>query len=507
MATISTSAALPITASMLYDLVSCPHRVTMDIFGDPAKRDEVNPFVKLLWERGSLYEREVIQGLSIPFLDLSSYAGDEKERLTLEAMQRGEKLIYGGRIQEAGLLGDPDFLRKETGGYVAGDIKSGAGEEGAEDSSKPKLHYAVQVALYTDILERKGLSAARHAFIWDIHGAEVIYDFTALLGKRDPRTLWQDYQDCLHEAQAIIADKEQTRAAYSSACKLCHWYSACVEHLKRTDDLTLIPDLGRSKRDGMLGHVQTVRELAESNPDAFIDGKKTVFPGIGPDTLAKFHQRAILLSTKDAKPVLRAPVQLPGYDRELFFDIEVDPMRDICYLHGFVERRGRDNATEKFVAFFADEPTSQSEKTAFADAWHYMRTNRPCAIYYYSKYERTLYRKLQEKYPDVCSTEEIEELFDPAHAIDLYNDVVKKATEWPTSDYSIKTLAKYLGFSWRDTHPSGAASIEWFDRWLATGDPAIRQRILDYNEDDCRGTRVLLDGIRQLPCQTQGGVT
>jgi hypothetical protein len=30
---------------------------------------------------------------------------------------------------------------------------------------------------------------------------------------------------------------------------------------------------------------------------------------------------------------------------ELFFDIEVDPLRDICHLHGFVERRNGDNAT------------------------------------------------------------------------------------------------------------------------------------------------------------------
>ena len=55
----------PVTASMLYDLVSCPHRVTMDLFADPAQRDEPNPFVKLLWERGSVYEREVIEGLEI----------------------------------------------------------------------------------------------------------------------------------------------------------------------------------------------------------------------------------------------------------------------------------------------------------------------------------------------------------------------------------------------------------------------------------------------------------
>lgn len=75
---------------------------------------------------------------------------------------------------------------------------------------------------------------------------------------------------------------------------------------------------------------------------------------------------------------------------------------------------------------------------------------------------------------------------------------MKKATEWPTRDHSIKTLAKFLGFSWRDTHPSGAASIEWFDRRIQTADTTVKQRILDYNEDDCVATRVVLDSIRSL---------
>ena len=47
----------PITASMLYSLVSCPHRVR-DLFDDPARRDPVNPFVELLWDRGSAVERD-----------------------------------------------------------------------------------------------------------------------------------------------------------------------------------------------------------------------------------------------------------------------------------------------------------------------------------------------------------------------------------------------------------------------------------------------------------------
>ena len=103
----------------------------------------------------------------------------------------------------------------------------------------------------------------------------------------------------------------------------------------------------------------------------------------------------------------------------------------------------------------------------------------------------------KKKYPQVCEADEIEELFDPRRSptIDLYFDVVLRATEWPTRDYSIKTLAKYLGFSWRDTTPSGAASIEWYDRWVNTRDHAVKDRILVYNEDDCVATRVLLDGI------------
>jgi hypothetical protein len=41
--------------------------------GDPS-----SAFVKLLWEKGTDFEKQVIKGLEIPFLDLSSYAGIEK---------------------------------------------------------------------------------------------------------------------------------------------------------------------------------------------------------------------------------------------------------------------------------------------------------------------------------------------------------------------------------------------------------------------------------------------
>ncbi len=488
-----------VTAAMLYDLVQCPHRVTMDLFGDPAERDEPSPFMQLLWEKGHLFEKEVMSGTGEPFLDLSRYSLDEKERLTTEAMERGEPLIYGGRISADDLLGDPDLLRLKGDGYVAGDIKSGKGVEGNdEDLDRPKKHYGVQVALYTDILERKGLSARREPFIWDIDGDEFVYDLEAPMGPKTPQSLWDLYQSCLAEARAIVASQTETLPAYSSTCKECHWYGACQGRLKELDDLTLLPGLGRSNRDTMIDRIGTVQELAGINVEAFVQGKKTVFHRIGPPTLEKFHNRAKLVKSPDPQPYLTEPVQLPYSDLEIFFDIEVDPMRGVCYLHGFVERHEGRNDTEKYISFFTEEETEDEEQRAFAEAWQYLQERAHGIIYYYSKYERTIWRKLQDHYPDVCSSAEVEALFDPTRAVDLYNDVVTKKTEWPTIDHSIKTLAKHLGFRWRDTHPSGAASIEWFDRWVRTRDRAIKQRILEYNEDDCRATRVLLDGIRQL---------
>jgi predicted RecB family nuclease len=491
----------PITAAMLYDHVRCPHRVSMDLFGDPSKRDEISAFVQLLWDRGHDHEQQVIQGLSIPFTDLSGLSGKAKQAATQEAMARGDELIYQGRISVEDLLGEPDLLRKQGNAYVAGDIKSGAGLEGANDNSygKPKKHYAVQLSLYTDILDRLGVSTgSRTAFVFDIRGQEVIYELDTPHGSRSPQTLWDYYGQILQEVQDVVSRAAQTRPAMASDCKLCHWRSVCHQQVKKTGDLTLIPALGRAKRDALISMIPTVKALARADIETFVQGNKTIFPRIGITTLEKFQTRARLLTKPNAKPLVTAPICLPDASTELFFDIETDPMRDICYLHGFVERHDGDNQTEKFYAFVANAATQAREEKAFADAWAYVQSRQPCVIYYYSKYERTWWRKLRTQYPHVATEQDIESMFDPGVCIDLYGDVIQGHIEWPTNDYSVKTLAQYLGFTWRDKEPSGAASIEWYHSWVESGDPQICQRILDYNEDDCIAMRVLLDGIREL---------
>lgn len=489
-----------VTASQLYDHVACPRRVDLDIHGDAGQRAEISAFVRMLWERGSAHEADVVAGLPEGTLRLGGLPSEQRARLTIQAMENGVGMIQGGRIEADDLVGDPDLLVRRAGAYVAADIKSGGAQEGGDgdDDGRPKLHYAVQVALYTDVLERLRLSSGRIAEIWDIHGDRVVYDLDAPNGRRKTATWWDRYLSTREAVRQIIANPHSTRGALASACGLCHWREVCRTELERADDLTLIPALGRAARDGMIANVATVAELAALEADGFIRGSKTMFAGVGPDRLRTFQARARLLTTVGARGYLKRPVELPATSLEIFFDIEADPMRDHTYLHGFVHRLDRDPSTEQFVAFYADEPTPLAERDAFAQAVEHLLSHPQASVFYYSKYERTMYRKLQRRYPEVCDPEAIEALFTPPRSIDLYFDVVTRATEWPTRNHSIKTLAKHLGFSWRDSDPSGAASIEWYHRWIETRDPTIRQRILDYNEDDCRATAVLLDGVRAL---------
>jgi predicted RecB family nuclease len=492
-----------ITASMLYSYTTCPHRVTLDLFGDPADRDEVSPFVELLWERGHAFEEETIAGLDVPFLNLRGVPREQREGLTLRAMGEGEDLIYGGRISHGRLLGEPDLLRRRESGYIPGDIKSGAGVEGANEDSdgKPKRHYAVQLALYSDILQQRGLAASKDGFIWDIHGDEVAYDLSSPRTVRGKRSMWDEYGEALVNVEDIADRQVTTRPGLISECALCHWRSHCRREIVGADDLTLISELGRSTREKFPPSITTVADLASASLSDLIPDGTSAIPGIGEKPLRKYHARAVLQKQSSPAPYFTDEVRLPVSDMELFFDVETDPFRGLCYLHGFVERTGRASETEKYVAFFADEAIEEAERDAFAQAWAHVQERSDAVIYYYSHYERTIWKQLAGRYPDVATEDGVIALFEEERFVDLYTDVVRSRMIWPTYSLSLKTIAAFLGFKWRDSDPSGAGSIQWFHEWVETGDASIRQRILEYNEDDCRATRVLVDGLRDLARQ------
>ncbi len=493
-----------ITSNQIFDYLQCPHRLQLDATSAESQRDPTSAFTEMLWQQGFEHTDSTLDSLGIT-ADMRTVPAEQREAATLDAMIRREALIYHGRVSADGLLSDPDLLELQPDGtYAPGDIKFGSGFEGEDDDSdgRLKLSYAAPLAHHCHVLERCGFGAGRHlAFVIDNEAKRVPYDLDASRGVRNTQTWFEFYLDTLQLAQAVLLGRTSSRPALSATCKLCHWASTCKKAVFAANDLSLIPELGRSKRDTLLRLIPDVKTLATANLTNFMAGKKTVFPGIGPATLEKYQARARLLCDPAARPYLKSPVELPVRDREVFFDIEADPFRgNFVYLHGFVERDHGRADTARFLPFFANGATAADEEAVFAGAWEYLTARvEDSVVYFYSQYEPTSFKRLARRFPSVCSVDEVERLFARPEMVDLYA-VVRKHTEWPCNNFSIKTLAVFTGFHWRDESPSGAASIEWYRRWIETGDPAIKRRICQYNEDDNIGTSFIVDEIRAMEC-------
>ena len=49
---------------------------------------------------------------------------------------------------------------------------------------------------------------------------------------------------------------------------------------------------------------------------------------------------------------------------------------------------------------------------------------------------------------------------------DLYSQLIVDYSDWSTFSYSIKQIAKQIGFQWHDSDPSGVNSIAWYNKYL-----------------------------------------
>lgn len=496
---------MQITASNLYDYLRCQHRVWRDIYGPKEEKiQETNPFVELMWKRGIQHEKDVVSQLG----DLSDLRGgsiEERFNKTIEAMKNGVPLIYQGVLQDDALFGTPDLLEKLSNrSYMPIDIKSGSGFEGGEqdfgEEGKPKKHYAVQLCLYNELLKKLGFATHNKGKIIDINKETVEYNLIAPMGVRNKTTWWEFYEQVKEGARALMENRGKNNPANSSICKLCPWYASCKKWCKDNDDLTNIFYLGRSARDTINFDllVKDVKGLLEINLEEVLQKKREnpkYLRGIGEKSLVTAIKRAeILRNTRE--PVINAPITFPKVTHELFFDVENDPTQEFVYLHGIYERSA---GKEEYINFTATEVSNQAEEEIWRKFWQYIASlpENDFAVYFYSQHEKTIYKRLHTRYPDVIELEKLEEFFAHKNVIDLYKAVLK-STDWPLSSYSLKELAAYLGFEWRDETPSGALSIQWFNEFISTKDQNLLDRILKYNEDDCRATMILKDALEKL---------
>ncbi len=114
-------------------------------------------------------------------------------------------------------------------------------------------------------------------------------------------------------------------------------------------------------------------------------------------------------------------------------------------------------------------------------------------VAFYSHAEIDELRRIARLSGDPVLVARVEAIAKSSNWVDLR--IVVEANLVLGHGFGLKKLAPYAGFQWRDEDPSGSASMTWYDKAVAAETELEReqnqQRLLAYNEDDCRATLAL----------------
>lgn len=459
----------PLTASDFYKFLKCPNWVYWDLFGDPEKKGEISEMMKKLREDGVLHEKEIVQRLG-PFEEMPS-GGSSEERFaaTLEAMKRGAGLIYQGTLMDDDWVGRPDLLKRAEGRSNFGDWFY----EAADIKSSREIHDAHkhQLVFYALLLKKIQGVKPEEGKILNVDGEERSFPIEEAEA---------DFFDLLDRILTVRAG-EKPESLFMSSCKDSPWYDQCRKEAEDNDDISLIYKIYKKeyRRLREAGYA-TLAGLAAADPGALSREVK----GVPDHRLERLRLQATALREK--KVVWTAEPSLPEAETELFFDIEGDPLLGVEYLFGLLIRAG---GKTDYRAFLAEKP--EDEGRAWLEFCDFIEGYEGTPIYHYGWYELEVIRRLSAKHG---ISKKAGRALDGRNMIDLLKTVQYSAI-LPLYFYSLKDVAKHLGFSWRAKDASGANSVLWFQEWLDHGDRDVLQKIIDYNEDDVRATLFLKDWL------------
>ncbi|KKR21548.1 MAG: hypothetical protein UU46_C0036G0010 [Candidatus Uhrbacteria bacterium GW2011_GWD1_41_16] len=433
-------------------------------------QDVREPIMRKLQDEGLLRERELelLQDRDMEEVDLDDI--DEAAQRTIQLMQQGAQTIFKGALVHRDWVGRPDVLERVEGKsnfgnwyYVACDIKR---------SSHLKDEYRFQGTFYAEILEKIQGVRPIQGYVLHTNGEIEGYLIDDIL---------VEFHLTLDRIERIMAGEEPP-IFLTADCKQSPYFSECQAKARECDDLSLLNRLWRSEADSIreagIGTLSTLALASNQQLNSVV--------GVPHDRMVFLQQQAKAL--KENKVIKLHKIELPeAGEVELVVDIESDPLRDLHYLIGVLKIA---DGQETYHQFFAKDE-SETEGM-WRDFVAFLQKYPTAKVYHYGWYETDVFRRTVAKFGAPSTVDE--QL--TVRGVDIL-PIFRESVIFPLPFYSLKDIAKHLGFSWRTADASGLDSVLWFHDYCQTGDSAALQKIVDYNEDDVRATWFIMQWARK----------
>lgn len=302
-----------------------------------------------------------------------------------------------------------------------------------------------------------------------------------------------EYEALVRSAEAVLESPDEPDVLLShSTCRRCPFYAHCWDRAERERRIELLPEVhSRDAGDWHALGVRTIEELAAFDPARLPAGARR--------EAARRAVRVAQAWRDDRAEWLRAPA-LPGPPL-LWFDVEGDARGEEAetpiYLWGIALEDGTPAPPgEAFVATGARADDAATWRAFLARAAALLAAHPGLRCVHWDAAEPLWLRRYAARLgdPDGVAARLLAACFDLKRALD-------QSVRLPLRSYSIKYVAPWMGFAWRNPEAGSEWSLARFERARRTADAEGRERLLaevrEYNEDDLRAMRAVWNWLRE----------
>ena len=265
-------------------------------------------------------------------------------------------------------------------------------------------------------------------------------------------------------------------------CPYCPFKNACREQAEAIDDLSLLDRMTpKAIRQYHNKGIFTVNQLSYTfHPRR--QSKRAKARG-------RPHNFSLqAMAIRDQKVyVLDLPV-FPLADTQVFIDMEGEPDGSFVYLIGVLVVR---DGQETYQSFWAD--TLKDEAAILKQLDRALSGLANPRLFHYGSYESRVLKRAasrsvaQTKLTEIANTRLTNVLSQ------IYSRIY-----FPTCSNSLKDVAGYLGHAWRTPGATGLDAMVWRSRWESTRDDTLKERLIEYNLDDCRALKHLTSFLLEI---------
>ncbi len=337
-----------------------------------------------------------------------------------------------------------------------------------------KEHYALQVSLLNHILSALQRYTPRYSRV-ELKGKHVQVDY------RDHE---QRLERELAYFRAIRDGKARPEAHKPPKAANSPWRVYANKVVAETKDLQMLPALSAEMRQCLkICGLKTTDDVAHAGLEKMRNILEDPF-GIDAyyNSVAYLHNKPVLKEAGHFPP--------PTKKHNLYFDFEATETftKDnvsFVYLIGIWDKE-----EDKYVSFVAKTP--EEEIKIFEQFYDYIKDPENTVLYHWTEYEAKKMRKMAQE--NKHDEQKLNLLVGLCYDLKV---AVQKAFYLPSPSFSLKAAAPAFGFNWRQDDCGAMDSMVYFTNWLKTGNDELLNKVLMYNEDDCKAMLYLENKLKE----------